>query len=132
MSKKITDSLVVCLLVILCTTGCQQENGGQTIVPVTGKNAVPRTVDLARNNILEFVILSARIDDIPPSSEWTYSGQPAEGEFRFESSDWLMIVWPDDPQEASYRVVIRNEFENSFWCGYVDPDGHVVDTAYIR
>ena len=133
MNKRILFSLILCLPVVLWIASCQTtEDGDRAIIPVTGKNAVPATVELARENVLEYVISSSRVANIPPSSEWISSGESTAGEFHFVSGDWLMIVLFEEGQEANQRVFLRNQAKHAFWCGYVDSDGHVVDTTYTR
>ena len=88
---------------------------------------------LARENVLEYVISSSRVANIPPSANWQLDdGQQLNGECRFCNGDWVMLVWLADAQEENERVIIINKVENIAWRGYVAPDGHVVDTAYYR
>jgi hypothetical protein len=126
--------LPLCLLAILLLTGCQSKD--QPLIPVTGaeNESISALTELARNNVLEYVISSSRVANAPPSSaEWQLDdGQQLNGEYRFRSGDWTMLVWPADANEENQRVMIINKIEKVAWCGYVAPDGHVVDTAYYR
>ena len=133
MNRRVVRFLVLCLPVLLLFAGCQSED--KSIIPVTGKDSpiVPAQVELAHENVLEYVISSSRIADIPSSENWQLNhDKQTEGEYRFSSTTWLMIVWSADDQEENQKVVIQNQAKHAFWCGYVRPDGHVVDTSYTR
>jgi hypothetical protein len=126
--------LPLCLLAILLLTGCLPKD--QPPIPVTGAEeaSISALTELARENVLEYVISSSRVATAPPSSaDWQLDGeQQLNGEYRFCSGDWTMLVWLADAQEKNQRVIIINKVENVAWRGYVKPDGHVVDTAYYR
>jgi hypothetical protein len=126
--------LTLCLLTILLLTGCQPKD--QALIPVTGAEeaSISALTALARENALEYVISSSRVETAPPSSaDWQLdAGQQLNGEYCFRSGDWTMLVWPADANQENQRVIIINKVENVAWRGYVAPDGHVVDTAYYR
>ncbi|MBI3150862.1 MAG: hypothetical protein HYZ21_01905 [Chloroflexi bacterium] len=120
------------MAVIFLLTSCL--SGDRRSIPVTGGEdaSAPALVELARENVLEYVI-SSRLPTAPPSADWQLdNGEQLAGEYRFRSGDWLMIISPAERHEGNQRVVIINNVENISWCGYVELDGHVVDTAYIR
>ena len=126
-------SLPLCLLTILLLTSCQTND--QPLIPVTGAEdaSIPMLTQLARENVLEYVISSSRVPTVPSSVEWQLDGgKQLNGEYRFRSGDWVMLVWLADADEENQRVIIINKIENVAWRGYVAPDGHVVDTAYYR
>jgi hypothetical protein len=125
--------LTLCLQAILLLTGCLSKE--QPLIPVTGAEdaSIPVLTKLTRENVLEYVISSSRMATVPPSAGWQLEdGQQLNGEYRFCSGDWVMLVWPADANEENQRVIIINKVENVTWRGYVAPDGHVVDTAYYR
>jgi hypothetical protein len=125
--------LFLCLLTILLMTGCQPK--GQPLIPVTGAEeaSISALTELARENVLEYVISSSRVGTAPPSADWQLDGgKQLNGEYCFRNGDWIMLVWPADAQEENQRVIIINKVENVAWRGYITPDGHVVDTAYYR
>ena len=132
MNHWIVRCLAACVSVFLLLAGCQSTN--QQVVPVTGgEEAMPAHVQLVRENVLEYVISSARLADAPVSTDWQLvEVEPAEGEYYFRSGDWLMIVWSADTPLGNKRVSINNKVKNAAWWGYVEPNGHVVDTAYAR
>jgi hypothetical protein len=133
MSHRTIRLLAFCLPVILALAGCASKD--QPSIPVTGKKStsIPAQVELAHENVLEYVISSSRIADIPSSENWQLNNdKQTEGEYRFSSNNWLMIVWSADAQEENQKVVIQNQAKHAFWCGYVRPDGRVVDTSYTR
>lgn len=133
MNKRVGRFLALCLPILLLFAGCQPAD--KSVIPVTGGESapVPAQVEMARENILEYVISSSRLATAPPSADWQLDGgEQREGEYRFRSGDWLMVIWLVDSQEGKQRVIIVNKVEKASWCGYVEPDGHVVDTAYTR
>jgi hypothetical protein len=126
--------LPLCLLIILLLTACQPKD--QPLIPVTGveEASISTRTELAREKTLEYVISSSRVPTAPPSSaDWQLDGgKQLNGEYRFCSSDWVMLVWLADANEENQRIIIINKVENIAWRGYVKPDGHVVDTTYYR
>lgn len=124
--------LTLCISVALLLASCQTKD--QLVSPVTGANAaIPTQIEQARVNILEYIISSSRLANIPPDTDWQLNGgESLKDEYHFLSGDWLMVIWDANTQDKTQRVVISNEIEKTFWCGYVAPDGHVVDTAYMR
>ncbi len=117
--------------VFLLLAACQPKD--QAGVPVIGSEvAIPAQVERAHINVLEYVISSHRLANIPPHTDWQFDNrEQLEGEYHFLSGDWLMIVWVADINQENQQVIISNQTEKAFWCGYVAPDGHVVDTAYM-
>jgi len=131
MNKRVVRFLALCLLVVPPFAGCRSVE--QTLIPVTGADVVPAQIELARDNVLEYVISSSRLANSPPSANWQLDvEEQLEGEYHFRSGNWLMVIWLADADEENRRVIIFNQAENAFWCGYVAPDGHVVDTTYMR
>jgi hypothetical protein len=121
------------LCVVLLLTGCQPENKASTI-PVTGGENIsaPAVVHLARDNALEYVISSSRLATIPPATDWQLEGDRSpDGEYRFRSGDWLMIVRLANGNE-NQQIMIINQIEGLYWCGCVKPDGTMVDTSLLR
>ena len=127
---------IVCLpfylLAILLLTACQPKD--QPLIPVTGAEdaSIPMLTKLARDNVLEYVVSSSRVPTAPPSADWQNDGRQADGEYRFRSGDWVMLVRLADANEENEWVIIINKVEKVAWRGYIAPDGHVVDTAYYR
>lgn len=133
MNHRIVFLLPICMAVIFLLTSCL--SGDRRSIPVTGGEdaSAPALVELARENVLEYVISSSRLPTTPPSTDWQLDkGDQLTGEYRFHSGDWLMIILPAETYEGNQRVFIINNVENISWCGYVELNGHVVDTAYIR
>lgn len=123
----------ISMCVVLLLTGCQPKIKASTI-PVTGGENVsaPAMVRLARDNALDYVISSSRLAGIPPSADWELEGnKSADGEYRFRSGDWLMIVRAANGNE-NQQIMIINQFEGLYWCGHAEPDGTVVDTSLLR
>lgn len=132
MVKRVVRFLALCLPVLLWIVGCQSSD--KSFIPVTGKDAaaMPAVVEQARIHVLDYVVSSSRLTNIPKTGNWQLDEEQTEGEYHFSSGDWQMTVWMADAQDENERVIIRNKTEHAFWCGYVAPDGHVVDTAYTR
>jgi hypothetical protein len=118
---------------ILFLAGCTPKD--RPSIPVTGAEDVltPALVQPALENVMEYVISSSRLANAPSSVDWQLDeGEQLEGEYHFRSGDWLMVIWLADADEENQRVVISNKVKKVFWCGYIRPDGDVVDTAYTR
>ena len=133
MNKRVVRFLALCLPAVLLFAGCRSAD--QTLISATGAEdiPIPAMVEQARDKVLEYVISSSRLAAAPSGTDWQLDrGEHSEGEYRFRSGDWLMVIWLADAQEGNQRVVVINKAEKVSWCGYVEPDGHVVDTAYIR
>jgi hypothetical protein len=125
--------LTLCFPVILFSLGCQSPK--QELIPITGdvNSPAPEQIKLARDNVLEYIISSSRLADIPGSAEWQLDiERQVNGQYFFHSGNWLMIVWAADADNENKQVVIHNKAENIFWCGYVKPNGQVKDTSYTR
>ena len=121
----------LCLSALLLLTGCLPKD--RSFVPVTGAEDafIPALIEQARGNVLEYVISSSRLAAIPPSADWQLDqSEPVEGKYRFRSGDWLMVIWLANADEENQQVVIINKVESAYWCGHVQPDGHVVDTSH--
>ena len=119
------------LPVVLLLAGCQPKP--ETFIPVTGdeKVSLPARVERTREHVMEYVLSSARLANLPPPSEWQFdTGQAAENEFRFRSGDWLMLIRDADLDAKNQQVMILNPVERAAWLGYVTPDGRVIDTTY--
>jgi hypothetical protein len=133
MSHRNVLLFVLCIPPILLLGGCLPNR--QFVIPVTGEETapVPALVEMAEENVLEYLISSSRLAIAPPGTDWQLDdGERPEDEYRFHSGDWLMVVWFDDAADAKQRVVIINKVEKASWCGYVESDGKVVDTSYTR
>jgi len=123
----------ICIAVIFLITGCLSES--EASIPITGglDASVPVMVGSARDTVLDYVISSARLAAIPSSTEWHLDDKTrAEGDYRFRSGDWLMIVQMAGNSNKDQRVMIINHLEGIYWCGCVHPDGTVMDTSLRR
>lgn len=121
------------LCAVLLLTGCQPQI--QKLLPITGVEEVSLAApaELARESVLQYILSSSRLETLPPSENWQVeAGEQAEGEYRFRSGDWLMLIRSADTGDAIQKVLIINPVEKASWTGYVTADGHVVDTAYGR
>ena len=125
MNHRIIQLFSLCMPAILLFAGCAPKD--KPFMPVTGA----AMVEQARKNVLEYVISSSRLATAPPSADWQLDQwEPLEGEYRFRSGDWLMVIWLANADQENQRVVIINKVESAYWCGHVQPDGHVVDNSY--
>ena len=121
------------IIIILLLTACQTK--AQKLLPVTGSKDISLSApaELARDNVLRYILSSSRLANLPPGADWQPdAAEQSEGEYHFRSGDWLMLIRSADTGEAIQRVVILNTVEKASWTGYVTADGRVVDTAYGR
>jgi hypothetical protein len=120
----------ICMAVTFMAAGCMPEN--KAAIPITGglDASIPLMVGAARDTVLGYVI---RLAAIPPSAEWQLDDETSvEGEYRFRSGDWLMIVQMAGDSNEDQRVMLINQLEGIYWCGCVHPDGTVLDTSLRR
>jgi len=132
MNKRVALILSMCLSVVLFFAGCQSAD--QTPIPVSIDDfaPIPVQVMLARDHVLEYVS-SSRLPSIPASVAWQLdTEEQLEEEYYFYSGNWLMIIWAADLDNENQQVIIQNKAEKFYWCGYVQPNGHVQDTSYDR
>lgn len=130
MNHRMVCLISLCLSAILLFTGCA--NTDQSFIPITGQESrIPAAVELARGQVLEYVVSSSGLATALSGLKWQLDDEQFEGEYRFHSGDWLMVIWQADAGEENRRVVIINKAEHVHWCGYVRPDGGVVDTSYM-
>jgi hypothetical protein len=123
---------VICLSMILSLTGCQTVR--KTFLPVTGSDSAsaPAQVETARNNTIDYLISSARLKNTPPRTGWLLDTSPRKkGVYLYSGGDWVMTVWVADEQGENHRVILRNKVTHAVWCGYVQPNGSVIDTSYL-
>ncbi len=133
MNRWMIRLLPVCVPALLLLAGCQSKP--ETLVPVTGAEdaSLPEPVALTRANVLDYILSSARLANIPSAEEWKLDAkQGSENEYRFRSGDWLMLISVTETADGNQRVIIFNKVDHASWTGYVTADGRVVDTAYSR
>lgn len=127
---------MVCLIALIVSamllfTGC---GGGDTLfTPITGEDeiAAPAAVEEARGHALDYVISSSRLAGIPSDLDWQLDVKQFEGQYRYSSGGWIMVIWSGETPEANNRIVIINTAENIYWCGYLKSDGDIVDTSFL-
>ena len=123
---------VLCLPLILLSA-CKPQ--ASHLVPVTGemKVSAPAQVEMARNHVLNYVVSSARLANLPQNADWQVEISPrSENEYHFRNGNWLIMIWLADPDDGRQRVVILNQVDDDGWTGYITADGEVVDTYYAR
>jgi hypothetical protein len=119
-----------CLLVILLLAGCQSAK--KAFIPLTGDNATSARVESARDDTIHYLVSTSRLEVAPPETDWRLDTTPQRnGEYRFLSGDWVMSVWSTGRQAGDQRVILRDKQTDTVWCGYIQPDGSVVDTSYL-
>lgn len=125
----------LCISVVLLLAGCQSQTQERTFLPITGGEEVaqPAAVERAHNQVLDYLVSSARLPGVPPSADWQpESGELPEGEYHFRSGDWLMMIRLGDSNDSNQQVLLINQADRAAWSGYITPDGRLVDTAYYR
>ncbi|MBE0669635.1 MAG: hypothetical protein IH588_03525 [Anaerolineales bacterium] len=132
MNHRLVGLLSLCLLVTLLLMGCLPED--PLLISITGLKefAVPAVVSQSRGDVLAYLTTSARLAAAPPDADWQLEhGQQREGEFHFRSGDWHMTIWLPSSVEGNQHIAILNSSAHAYWCGYVKPNGQVVDTALL-
>jgi hypothetical protein len=133
MNHRLMFLVSICIAVIVLIAGCLSES--EASIPITGglDASVPVMVGSARDTVLEYVTSSTRLAAIPSGTEWQLDGgKPVEGEYRFRSSDWLMIVQMAENSDEDQQVMIINQIGGIYWCGCVHPDSTVMETSLLR
>lgn len=121
------------IMIVLLLTACQPK--AQKLLPVTGSKdiSLAAPAELARDNVLGYILSSSRLANLPASTDWQLdAAEQAEGEYRFRSGDWLMLIRLAGEGETNQKVILFNQIQQASWTGYITPDGRVVDTAYGR
>lgn len=109
--------------------GCASQGETATV----GAAAVPAPIWTVQGQALAYVTSSARLAGVPAVDEWQVDeGAQPDGLYRFQSGDWRMLVWSAVDGNGHRKVLILDQARGAFWCGYVAPDGSVVDTALLR
>jgi hypothetical protein len=130
MNHRMVCLIALCLSAVLLFTGCAKND--QSLIPITGQESgITAAVEEARGQVLEYVVSSSGLATALSGLEWQLDDRQYEGEYRFRSGNWIMVIWSADADQESQRVVIFNKAENVQWCGYVSPEGVVVDTSYM-
>jgi hypothetical protein len=95
---------------------------------------VPASVTQTQNSVLAYLTTTSRLAPIPPpSTDWQLdSVEQLEVEYHFHSGDWHMVIHLANGTHKNQQIVIINIIENAYWCGYVKPDGQVLDTTYNK
>lgn len=116
---------------VILLSGCGGGTKFAPIIPVTGAEpSIPAVIEKARGNALEYLSSSPRFAITPSDVEWQLDDEQFVGEYRYHSGGWHMVIWPARPGESIQRIVLINKDEHIYWCGYIQPDGNVVDTSY--
>lgn len=134
MNHGILRKFSLCISVVLFVAGCQSQSRERTFLPITGGEEVarPAALERAHNQVLDYLVSSARLPGVPPSADWQPESRDApEGEYRFRSGDWLMMI-RSAAENDNQQVLLINEADRATWSGYITPDGRLVDTAYYR
>lgn len=123
--------LLACISAILLSTSCG--GSGKPFIPVTGGDEVPvpAAIKAACGNVLEYAGSSSCLKSALPDLDWALDDVQYQGQYRYRSGDWLMVIWPATAGRDDLRVVIMNKKEDAYWCGYVEPGGEVVDTSFM-
>jgi hypothetical protein len=124
---------VLCISIVLLLASCRSQ--APAFLPVTGgKNATaPMQVELARRNVLKYILSSSRLASLPQDVDWQMEvSERSENEYHFRSGDWLIMIWLPNADGGTQRVVILNPIKKASWTGYVTAEGDVVDTHYTR
>jgi hypothetical protein len=125
----------LCFAVALLLAGCQSQTRERTFLPITGGEEVarPAAVEVARTQVLDYLLSSTRLPGVPPSADWQpESGELPEGEYHFRSGDWIMMIRLGDSNDSNQQILLINQADHAAWSGYITPDGRLVDTAYYR
>src|SRR5512139_1843046 len=124
---------VLCLSIVLFLTGCKSQT--PAFLPITGGKEpfAPAQVEMARKNVVHYVISSSRLASMPQDADWQLDAQQAsEKEYCFRSGDWMIVILQTDREDKTEQIIILNNAEKAVWTGYITPEGDVVDTYYTR
>jgi hypothetical protein len=133
MEHKLTCLLLVCALALSLLAACSGSDE-PVILDTGGTGAlVPADVEAARSEALEYVLSVSRLAALPLVESWqSEAGTAPVGEYHFTSAEWHMVVRAAEPSSGRLHVVIASADGRAFWCGYVKPDGGVVETSLTR
>ncbi len=123
----------LCLSAVLLLSGCKPQ--APVFLPVTGGKAIsaPAQIEMARKNVVHYVVSSTRLASMPEDTDWQLDAQqPSDNQYSFHHGDWLIVILLTDNKNGNKQVVILNHPEKAAWTGYITPAGDVVDTYYIR
>lgn len=130
MSPKSIRLFALIAFVVPFFTGCLPK-GQISDLDAEAKNSTSERMKLTQMNVLEHLI-SAHQVSVPPIEEWqAEAGMRSNGEYRFRSGGWKMMIVPI-AGEGNQRVVIIDPENGTFWCGFVEPDGDIADTCLMR
>ena len=129
MSRKAFRLSVIFVSAALILTACTSLNPGSTT-----DNSLPDLVKLQQENILEYVSASpSHLDLVPSISNWRWEGSGrTNGEYRFSSGSWLMVILPANLEGGDQEVLIIERGSHTSWCGRISPDGEIEDTCLRR
>lgn len=121
-----------CLAGSLVLAGCQTAK--KAFVPITGDGhaSLPAQVESTRGQIVEYLISSSHLETAPPREGWQLEmAEQNDGGYHLLNGDWVMVVWSANAPKESQRVILRNKATHAVWCGYIQPDGQIVDTSHL-
>jgi hypothetical protein len=96
-------------------------------------NSVPALVKLQQKNVLEYVSASSRLSAVPSTESWQLdTKRQSNGEYRFYSGSWLMIILPARVEGGNQQVVLIETVKDTSWCGFIKPDGGIVESCFKR
>lgn len=129
MSRKAFHLSAFFVSAALILSACTSLNLGNT-----ADNSLPDLVKLQQENILEYVTASpSHLELVPSISNWQWEGAGrTNGEYRFSSGSWLMVILPAHQEGGDQEVLIIERSSDASWCGKIQPDGTVIDTCYRR
>lgn len=128
MNQKVFGLLVLFVFAAFGVVGCvsgQQTSNLEGVV-------LPAAVKLAQLNVLEYVTSASRLPAVPSSADWQLDKDTSSnGEYRFYSGSWRMIICPA-VKAGVQQVIITDTAKDASWCGFIEPDGDIVDTCFRR
>ena len=129
MNHKMLRLFMLFVLSTLGVVGCVSSQQASNLEGVV----LPAAVELAQVNVLEYVTSASRLPSVPASAEWQLDKDTSSnGKYRFHSGNWLMVICPATAKDGNQQVVIIDTVQDASWCGFIEPDGDIVDTCFRR
>jgi hypothetical protein len=133
MNPKVIRLLVIFTCAALVLSGCLPDPQASHLGAGAVLYTVPDLVRSEQKSVLEYLTTSSRLTSLPPSAAWSLDkATVTDGEYRFCSGDWLMIIYQAAADDGEQQVVIIDTVHDSSWCGYIKPDGQIIDSCYRR
>ena len=133
MNQRAIRLIVIVMWAAVLLAGCLPKNPPSHLGSSAVLFTVPDLVRSEQKSVLEYVTTSSRLTSLPPSTAWLLDKETnPQDEYRFYSGNWLMIIYQTAKEDGNQQVVILDTVHDSSWCGYIKPDGQIIDACLRR